>query len=123
LEELKELYKEKDRDKALAVGKDYARRPVGYKSALAQKREVGTASARLIEEETFVRERPAGRRDRSRSRERKRGPGAEPIEPSPVGPSMEQQMKMAELVAKYTATPAGGSAKKDADGPDTMRLG
>merc|ERR1712196_358737 len=121
-----ELYKEKDRDKALAVGKDYARRPVGYKSALAQKREVGTASARLIEEETFVRERPIGRRDRSRSRERKRGAGAEPMEPLPgtaLGPSIEQQMKMAELVAKYTAQPAGGSAKKDADGPDTMRLG
>merc|ERR1719473_2329999 len=115
LEELKELYKEKDRDKALAVGKDYARRPVGYKSALAQKREVGTASARLIEEETFVRERPIGRRERSRSRERKRGGAPEPIEPGAASTqSFEQQMKMAELVAKYTAQPAGGSAKKDA---------
>merc|ERR1719335_1311807 len=64
---------ESGRDRDVASGKDYARRPVGYKSALAQKREVGQASARLIEEETFVRERPIGRRDRSRSRERKRG--------------------------------------------------
>jgi len=71
-----------------------------------------------------VRERPIGRRERSRSRERKRGAAPEPIEPGAASTqSFEQQMKMAELVAKYTAQPAGGGAKKDADGPDTMRLG
>merc|ERR1719217_1463426 len=60
LEELKDKFRQDERDKAVASGKDYARRPVGYKSALAQKREVGRASARLIEEETFVSERREG---------------------------------------------------------------
>jgi hypothetical protein len=102
LEDLKKKYKEKEKDKAVAHGKDYApKRVAGFMARLAQKREMGTNASRLIDEETFVRERPSGRRDRSRSRERL-DPGAA------AGSSLDQQMKMAELVAKYSAP-----AKKD----------
>ena len=98
LEDLKDkYYRGKDKDKAVASGKDYApKRVAGFMARLAKKRETGTNASRLIDEETFVRERHGGRRDRSRSRERL-DPGAA------SGSSLEQQMKMAEIVAKYSA--------------------
>ena len=59
-------YRGKDKDKAVASGKDYApKRVAGFMARLAKKRETGTNASRLIDEETFVRERHGGRRDRS----------------------------------------------------------
>merc|ERR1712113_1220874 len=47
----------RDRDKAVASGKDYARKPMGVKQACALPREQGAASHRLMEEETYVSDR------------------------------------------------------------------
>merc|ERR1719221_324553 len=53
--ELVDELRSKDRDRAVcSSGKDYARKPIGYKAACALPSEMGTASARLMEEDTFV---------------------------------------------------------------------
>merc|ERR1711920_930097 len=55
----------RDREQAVcASGKEYARKPVGVKFACALPREMGAASHRLVEDETFV---PMRRENRRRS--------------------------------------------------------
>ncbi|CAE8642282.1 unnamed protein product, partial [Polarella glacialis] len=53
--ELLDEMRAKDRDKAVcSSGKEYARKPLGYKAACALPREQGQASYKLMEEETFI---------------------------------------------------------------------
>eukprot|EP00415_Alexandrium_ostenfeldii_P004680 UN4680 len=55
-----------DRERAVcSSGKEYARKPVGYKAACALPREQGAASHRLMEEETFVPMKQSRRRSPS----------------------------------------------------------
>jgi pre-mRNA-splicing factor 38B len=113
LEEMRRL----DREKAVcSSGKEYARKPVGYKAACALPREQGAASHRLMEEETFVPMKQARRRSPSPSRQEQEFRKA---------PSAEHQARMQQLFEKYGmargADSAGGRA--DIDAPDVMRFG
>jgi len=113
--ELVDELRSKDRERALAQGKDYAKKPVGYKAACALPREQGQASYRLMEEETFV---PMNRQKSTRS-------------PSPqrdtfrAAPSAEHQARMQQLFEKYgnQARTDGAARQTDVEQPDVMRLG
>lgn len=115
--ELVEEMRSKERDKAVATGKDYARKPVGYKAACALPREQGAASYRLMEEETFV---PINR-GKNRS-------------PSPIREanitgqrqSAERQSRMQQLFEKYSTQKGPDVPGRSDDGfdkPAVMRLG
>lgn len=107
----------REREKAVcSTGKDYARKPVGYKAACALPREQGQASYRLMEEETFV---PMSRQKRPRT-------------PSPESqqygrrPSAEHQARMQQLFEKYSSAKGFGEDRRQDDGvdrPDMLRLG
>merc|ERR1719221_1383110 len=66
--ELIEELRSKDRERAVcSSGKDYAKKPVGYKAACALPSEMGSAWARVMEEDTFVSRVQATSRRRSPS--------------------------------------------------------
>jgi len=111
----------REREKAVCTsGKDYARKPVGYKAACALPREQGAASYRLMEEETFVpMNRTKSRRSPTPEREQNFGGRR---------PSAEHQARMQQLFEKYgnqRASEGSGSGRHDdvIDRPDVMRLG
>merc|ERR1719440_1917130 len=115
--ELVDELRSREREKAVcSSGKEYARKPVGYKAACALPREQGTASTRLMEEETFVPMKQGRRRS-----------------PSPLGkeqefrkaPSAEHQARMQALFEKYGMgkTDQSSASNRDVDTPDVMRLG
>eukprot|EP00933_Yihiella_yeosuensis_P028459 TRINITY_DN22292_c0_g1_i2.p1 TRINITY_DN22292_c0_g1~~TRINITY_DN22292_c0_g1_i2.p1 ORF type:complete len:730 (+),score=196.09 TRINITY_DN22292_c0_g1_i2:271-2190(+) len=55
LNEMLQELRDKQRERAVcSTGKDYARKPIGFMSGLALKRDMGIASARLREEETYA---------------------------------------------------------------------
>ncbi|CAE7695859.1 SRL1, partial [Symbiodinium pilosum] len=55
IEEMLEELRAKQRERAVcSTGKDYHRKPIGFMSGLAMKRDVGQASTRLREEETYA---------------------------------------------------------------------
>jgi len=107
----------RDREKAVATGKDYARKPVGYKAACALPREQGTASYKLMEEETFV---PLNRQKSST-----RSPS--PQRAMPARQSQEHAMRMQQLFEKYGSrgnhAGANSGASGDVDQPDLLRFG
>jgi len=113
--ELIDAQRSRDRDKAVcSSGKDYARKPVGFKVACALPREMGAASHRLMEDETFV---PIRRDTRRRS--------PSPAQEKKVQHSAEHQAQMQQLFEKYgmakaADTPTGTNL---IEGPDVMRLG
>jgi pre-mRNA-splicing factor 38B len=115
--ELIDELRSKDREKAVcSSGKDYARKPLGYKAACALPREQGAASYRLMEEETFV---PMSRQKRARS------PSPE-SQVSRKAPSAEHQANMQRLFEKYGNTRGPEATARSDDGidrPDVMRLG
>jgi len=114
LELLGEL-RSRNREKAVCTsGKEYAKKPVGFKVACALPREQGAASHRLMEDETFV----PMRRD-----SRKRSPS--PAEQRKAQPSAEHQARMQQLFEKYGMAKGQEvtSQKLDVEGPDVMRLG
>jgi len=105
------------REKAVcSSGKEYARKPLGYKAACALPREQGAASHRLMEEETFV---PMNRNPRKRSPSPTREPAFA------RGPSQEHQEKMKQLFEKYGMAkgPSEASKSSDVERADFMRLG
>lgn len=116
--ELLEEMRSRERDKAVcSSGKEYARKPVGYKAACALPREQGAASYKLMEEETFVSTSVRGKRARTPSPER-----------NALGPrkSAEHQARMQQLFEKYGNVKAAGDGQRISDGverPDVMRLG
>jgi len=105
----------KDRDKATTSGKDYARRPLGYKASCAMKQEMGVNLDRLQQEETFVSDRG-----------QKGGGRRSPSPPEANKPqSQERQRQMQQLFEKYgMSKPTEAKGPQD-DGlqPDVMRLG
>eukprot|EP00747_Dinoflagellata_sp_TGD_P003394 gnl/TRDRNA2_/TRDRNA2_108148_c0_seq1.p1 gnl/TRDRNA2_/TRDRNA2_108148_c0~~gnl/TRDRNA2_/TRDRNA2_108148_c0_seq1.p1 ORF type:complete len:690 (-),score=152.31 gnl/TRDRNA2_/TRDRNA2_108148_c0_seq1:96-2090(-) len=109
----------KDREKAVcSSGKEYARKPLGYKAACALPREQGAASHRLMEEETFVPMKQTRRRSPSPSEKQQFGTKA---------PSIEHQARMQQLFEKYGmnkgAESASGAARSDLDQNDVLRFG
>eukprot|EP00747_Dinoflagellata_sp_TGD_P191303 gnl/TRDRNA2_/TRDRNA2_54485_c1_seq1.p1 gnl/TRDRNA2_/TRDRNA2_54485_c1~~gnl/TRDRNA2_/TRDRNA2_54485_c1_seq1.p1 ORF type:complete len:658 (+),score=143.33 gnl/TRDRNA2_/TRDRNA2_54485_c1_seq1:25-1974(+) len=117
--ELVDELRSKARESAVcSSGKDYARKPVGYKAACALPREQGAASYRLMEEETFV---PMNRGAKRRS------PTPEREMPFGKRPSAEHQANMQKLFEKYSTTESSkgsrGGKYDDVDKIDTMRLG
>jgi len=114
--ELVDEMRSRERDKAVcSSGKDYARKPLGYKAACALPREQGAASYRLMEEETFVPMSRNSTRGRSPSpqRDNKR-------------PSAEHQARMQHLFEKYgnvKSAEARQNSSSEVDRPDVMRLG
>lgn len=108
----------KDREKAVcSSGKEYARKPVGYKAACALPREQGTASTRLMEEETFVPMKQGRRRSPSPASKEQEFRKA---------PSAEHQARMQALFEKYgmqKQTDQGASAYRDIDNAEVMRFG
>jgi len=115
--ELVDEMRKVDREKAVCTsGKDYARKPLGYKAACALPREQGQASHRLMEEETFVPMKQARRRSPSPGRQEQDFRKA---------PSQEHQQRMQQLFEKYGMAKGSesGSSRSDLDGPDVMRFG
>lgn len=125
--ELIDEQRSRDRDRAVcASGKEYARKPVGFKVAIALPREMGAASHRLLEDETFV---PKERGKRRRS------PSPQQQDMKKVQHSAEHQAQMQQLFEKYvmqkpqergSAGSAGASGinfNTGEEGPEVMRLG
>jgi len=119
--ELIEEQRHRDRDRAVcSSGKEYARKPVGFKVACALPREMGAASHRLMEDETFV----PTRRD-----SRRRSPSPPREEARKVQHSAEHQAQMQQLFEKYgmpkgpEATTSTPNLLVDGEGPEVMRLG
>jgi pre-mRNA-splicing factor 38B len=107
----------KDREKAVcSSGKEYARKPLGYKASCALPREQGTASTRLMEEETFVPMKSMRRRSPSPATKEQEFRKA---------PSQEHQQRMQQLFEKYgmSKSQESASSNRDVEGPDMMRLG
>lgn len=128
--ELIDEQRTRDRERAVcASGKEYAKKPVGFKVACALPREMGAASHRLLEDETFV---PKD------SRKRRRSPSPAQQEARQVQ-SKEHQAQQQQLFEKYvmqkahTATAGGGGGSAggagsanvmgQVEGPDVMRFG
>lgn len=107
----------KDRERATTSGKDYARRPLGYKASCAMPQEMGAASTKLVEEDTFVSDRGAASRARGRS--------PSPQDPAQRPQSAERRAQMQQLFEKYgMAKPTEAQAQRDdLEGPAFMRLG
>eukprot|EP00928_Gymnodinium_smaydae_P010235 TRINITY_DN13838_c0_g1_i1.p1 TRINITY_DN13838_c0_g1~~TRINITY_DN13838_c0_g1_i1.p1 ORF type:complete len:620 (-),score=142.12 TRINITY_DN13838_c0_g1_i1:140-1999(-) len=117
--ELLDEMRSKEREKAVcSSGKEYAKKPVGYKQACALPREQGTASYKLMEEETFV---PINRTKRARS------PSPDMNQQMGRRPSAEHQARMQQLFEKYGNQRASadgyGRSSDEVDRPDVMRLG
>eukprot|EP00928_Gymnodinium_smaydae_P026576 TRINITY_DN20825_c0_g1_i1.p1 TRINITY_DN20825_c0_g1~~TRINITY_DN20825_c0_g1_i1.p1 ORF type:complete len:556 (+),score=151.73 TRINITY_DN20825_c0_g1_i1:78-1745(+) len=115
--ELIDELRSKDRERAVcSSGKEYARKPLGYKAACALPSEMGAASARLIEEDTFVAQsqRPSARR---------RSPS--PSQMLRKGPSAEYQAQQQKIFEKYgmARSSDGGGNRNLLEQPDLMRLG
>jgi len=106
----------RDREKAVcSSGKEYARKPVGYKAACALPREQGAASHRLTEEETFVPMKQMRRRSPSNPREQE----------FRKAPSAEHQARMQQLFEKYGMarnTEIASGPRADIDTPEVMRF-
>lgn len=115
--ELVDEMRKLDRDRAVCnSGKEYARKPVGYKAACALPREQGAASHRLMEEETFVPMKQSRRRSPSPSLQQQEFRKA---------PSAEHQARMQQVFEKYgiQKTAESANSRADIDTPEVMRLG
>lgn len=114
--ELLEEMRSRDREKLVAVGKDYAKKPIGFKAACALPREQGAASYKLMEEETFV---PTSRSSQARP------PSPERAEPMKKRTSAEHQERMRQLFEKYGNQRAqeGRRSYDDVERTDVLRFG
>merc|ERR1712039_684732 len=83
----------RDRDKAVASGKDYASKPLGVKQSFALPREQGQASHRLMEDETYVSDRFA--------RKVTSLPLIDPAASEQPKRSAEHQARMQQIFEKY----------------------
>jgi pre-mRNA-splicing factor 38B len=121
----------REREAAAATGKDYARKPVGYKKALSLELTVGTARKRSrspAREDRDRRDRGDRDRDRERRRERRRSPSP----PKKKEMSDQAKQQRAKLIAVYgdassarkpTSDFAAGPSKAKGQGEDLLRLG
>eukprot|EP00922_Rhytidocystis_sp_ex-Travisia-forbesii_P048503 GHVS01072241.1.p1 GENE.GHVS01072241.1~~GHVS01072241.1.p1 ORF type:complete len:634 (-),score=127.25 GHVS01072241.1:199-2100(-) len=114
-EELLEEFRRREREKALASGKDYARRPTSYKSSLSLKIEMGTTRRKSRSSSPLAVAPSSSASRRAPSPEKKK-----------VEPSVEHRQKMAQLMQKYNRGAADEQGKRntrDVETPDVMRLG
>eukprot|EP00922_Rhytidocystis_sp_ex-Travisia-forbesii_P064062 GHVS01095253.1.p1 GENE.GHVS01095253.1~~GHVS01095253.1.p1 ORF type:complete len:147 (-),score=30.25 GHVS01095253.1:2-442(-) len=93
-EELLEEFRRREREKALATGKDYARRPTSYKSSLSLKIEMGTTRRKSRSASPVA---VAATSSASASRGEARSPETKRT----AQPSVEHKQKMAQLMQKY----------------------
>merc|ERR1712107_125986 len=101
----------RDRDKAVATGKDYAKKPMGVKQACALPREQGQASHRLMEEETYISDRYP--------RKTPALPLIDPEANAPKKQSAEHQARMQAIFEKYGQQQKGQTtASTDGTGAD-----
>lgn len=115
--ELVDELRSANREKAVcSTGKDYARKPVGYKAACALPREQGSASFRLMEEETFVPMNHGAKR---------RSPSPQQQAFGQKRQSAEHQARMQQLFEKYgnVKSTQASQQSQEVDRPDVMRLG
>jgi len=124
-QEMVQELRARQRERAVCTsGKEYARKPIGFMSGLALKRDVGLASARLREEETYAPRQVERRKMITEEEEiEKRIELRRTTEED-----REKNQRMQQLYEKYgTAKPPEGH-KKDVDAdleeaPDVLRLG
>lgn len=102
--DLEAIIRQRERDQALAVGRDYAKRPTSYKTSLSTPLEVGTARKRSRS--------PPPVSYRSSRRTTKRSPSPEVKKKKK--PSKEHLEKMAKLREQY----GDASANKGGDDSD-----
>lgn len=115
--ELLEELRKREQDRAVCTsGKEYAKRPVSFKVALPM--EQGSASHRLIQDETYV---PTSSK-RGDYRERSRSPE---LRSRDKEHSVEYQARMKALFEKYGMAKSSeeGRNRNDIEGPDKLRLG
>jgi len=134
-DELVQELRARQRERAVcSSGKDYARKPIGFMSGLALKRDVGVASTRLREEETYAPRQVEHRRQMTEEEEMER----RKEERARHEMDREQQMRLQQLYEKYGSTHpqlrtpaiAGKGTGKEAtpaaaieEAPEVLRLG
>eukprot|EP01069_Polyplicarium_translucidae_P010439 Polyplicarium_translucidae@DN3379_c2_g1_i4.p1 len=111
--ELMEEYRRRERAKALAPGKDYARRPSSYKSSLSVRVESSLRKREKSPETVTVETRtppcaPTSRTDSAAEQKK---------------PSLLHKQKMAQLVQRYSKGTASSHGPNEGDDQDSMRLG
>ncbi|PFH34818.1 PRP38 family protein [Besnoitia besnoiti] len=135
-------FRRKEREKALATGKDYARRPTSYKSSLSsrltnaphsQSSRTHVSSSARKSERSPSRGRGGSKRPvQSSEREGARAPASSASSEAaaaaaPKQPSQEHLKKVQQLMERYSrpgAGAAGGAPRtQDGDLPEVMRLG
>jgi len=120
---IKELREQAKEEAVCGHGKDYCRRPMGFESGLAIKREQGSAEEKLMQEDTLsnaVQMRKGYKR--GYPEEEKEGGGKSLWRSNE---EQERERKKQQIFEKYSQAAKGsdGSRGADVDGPDVMRLG
>lgn len=125
-EDLVQDLRARQRERAVcSTGKDYARKPIGFMSGLATKRDVGVASSRLREEETYAPRQVEKRKQLTEEEELER----RKEERAKMDSDRELQLRQQRLFEKYsTNNPKDKGASRDADAalheaPEVLRLG
>merc|ERR1712039_300694 len=102
--EMVEELRAQQRERAVcSSGKDYARKPIGFMSGLASKRDMGIAATRLREEETYVPKQVDSRKQETETEKTKKMLD----DRDKQNQDREQQQRMQQLFEKYgTQKPA-----------------
>eukprot|EP00927_Polykrikos_kofoidii_P049473 TRINITY_DN43517_c0_g1_i1.p1 TRINITY_DN43517_c0_g1~~TRINITY_DN43517_c0_g1_i1.p1 ORF type:complete len:800 (+),score=132.33 TRINITY_DN43517_c0_g1_i1:146-2545(+) len=131
IEEMVQDLRARQRERAVcSSGKDYARKPIGFMSGLALKRDMGVASTRLREEETYAPRQIEHRKQMTEEEEQER----RKEERCRLEVDREQSLRMQQLFERYGSanlvkrgpkTPAeeGQQPQVPEESPDVLRLG
>mmetsp|Transcript_22851 Transcript_22851/g.41378 ORF Transcript_22851/g.41378 Transcript_22851/m.41378 type:complete len:723 (-) Transcript_22851:47-2215(-) len=115
----------RQRERAVcSSGKDYARKPIGFMSGLALRRDLGLASSRLREEETYAPRQVERRKEMTEEEEMER----RRLERVRQEMDPERQARMQQLYEKYGVANPKEKGSKDApaameEAPEMLRLG
>merc|ERR1712060_826547 len=119
----------RQRERAVcSSGKDYARKPIGFMSGLALKRDVGVAATRLREEETYAPRQVEHRKQMTEEEEMER----RKEEREAAFKDHEKRQLMQQLYEKYGTSQAAAKGQKEYDNltslpgeeqPEVLRLG
>uniref|UniRef100_A0A7S4T2A5 Pre-mRNA-splicing factor 38 n=1 Tax=Alexandrium monilatum TaxID=311494 RepID=A0A7S4T2A5_9DINO len=123
-EEMLQELRARQRERAVcSSGKDYARKPIGFMSGLALKRDVGVASTRLREEETYAPRQVEHRRQMTEEEEMER----RKEERDRQLQDREKQKQLQQLYEKYGTNhpnrPGGSEQPPGTEEPEVLRLG
>eukprot|EP00929_Paragymnodinium_shiwhaense_P040938 TRINITY_DN21299_c0_g2_i1.p1 TRINITY_DN21299_c0_g2~~TRINITY_DN21299_c0_g2_i1.p1 ORF type:complete len:764 (-),score=190.83 TRINITY_DN21299_c0_g2_i1:67-2358(-) len=127
LEEMVQELRVRQRERAVcSSGKEYARKPIGFMSGLAMKRDMGTASTRLREEETYAPRQMDTRKqltEEDYAEQRREERQRQELD-------SEQRQRMQQLFEKYGAGAQRPGSKDSTsaaavpeEAPDVLRLG